>query len=319
MYSILLCAQTLSNADSYPSMMVNLLQKALAPHWVDTINISKPEWDKKNPIHKQSLIEAVQAKNMDLYDMVMFVGDQGFTKGKYPKNIFKDVPVIEFNPTPAPTTADYVLLHMSPTASLEKMYIGCGLDLQHLYVEERKDDHKFTVWVDHNSPRDDKTKEVLEYLEKMQTSHPIRVLHQNNMGVTQNVFERQTSALEYHKYDYDIICSLYRKADVYFMTHRETQGLNAVEMAAVGAQVLLQPGMLPKSMADKIPHQVYESFDDIDWPVLMEATYHDRLDKHLSVYNEFGLDSFRIRLLNALERIKKDENSDSDRGLRSSS
>lgn len=306
MYKILLLAQSLSDADSYPSAMIKILSAALCDHDVQLINIQKPERVKKDPKWKGLMMERIAEQLDDSFDFVMHIGDLGITKANYPKRIFKGIPTIEFNPTTSAHKADFLFTHLPKG---KDPLVGMAVLDEYLYPEPRQTD-KVTVWVDHNSPRNDVTDTILKNLHYIEQFYPIRVLFQNNFGVTQDYFHRHTKdQLEYHKYDYDIMCSLYRKADIYFPTHRETQGLNAVEMGMAGATIVTQPFMLPRSQVEKLPCVVYNDFRELDWRELIKCGEREvRSAAHQKTWKTFSIASMRENINKALKQAYEDSN-----------
>lgn len=311
MYKILLCASTLSDADSYPSTMVKILTQALCDHDVWLCEIQKPEKQKKDPKWKQLMITKIDEMLDSSFDFVMHVGDLGITKGGYSKSVFKGIPTIEFNPKTTSHKADYLFTHLPKG---KDPYIGMAVLDEFLYPEERQTE-KTTVWVDHNSPRNDVTQQILDYLYKISQFYPIRVLFQNNFGITQDHFlKHDNEYLEYHKYDYDVMCALYRKADIYFLTHRETQGLNAVEMGMCGATIVTQPHMLPQNQSEKLPCVVYNDLRDLKWDRLIKSN--DRQIRSINMrktWDNFNIGLMRERLNVALKNAYED--SISNRGI----
>lgn len=316
MFKVLLLAQTNRDADTYPSMMLKIM-KTIFGDAATVVTSDKPEWDKKNPIYHKQMVKKIQELNMSQFDFVIGVGDNHISKAGYDRDLWQGVPVIEFEQTNnrVHSSVDYMFYHI-PTDSDHKntFYVGSSVIDDHLYIEPRHSD-KITIWVDHFSRRNDMTQLILDYLEKLYVDNPgkYRVLHQNKHGITQNVFKNDNDLndVNYGKYDYDVICSLYRKADVLFPTHRETQGMLSAEIGMCGGLTIMRPYMYKEHILDKVPAIIYENLDDLDWKYIeYQLTEEKRKLRREKTMQHYSVDAMRTRIFENLRSIK--DNADSE-------
>lgn len=311
MYKVLLLAFTNSDADTYPSMMLKIMKRVFGKN-ATTIEIQKPEADKKNPKYKALMESEIHSMGPQNFDFVIGVGDNHISKAGYDKSIFKGTPCIEFDQsdTKVATNVDYMFYHIPTGARNSKsFYVGSAILDDHLFIEPRET-NKITIWVDHYSKRNDMTQIILSDLEKLYKEYPnkFRILHQNRNGIDQNCFVSGNSLNDayYAKYDYDIICSLYRKADILFPTHRETQGMIAAEIGMCGGLTILKDYMYKSHITEKLPCIKYDHFEDLNWDhIISEMTEAKRKARREKVIEAYGVDAMRKRIFDHLKKIKR--------------
>jgi len=119
---------------------------------------------------------------------------------------------------------------------------------------EQNDDDKLTVYVDHFKYQNETEREIsIDAFNKIffsikNSQVPLRVFYHTSKGIELNRFtpEITNTKSQIAKYlPFDEIAKYYRKTDIFFPTHRETQGMLAQEIAACGGITIMQPWMYP--------------------------------------------------------------------------
>jgi hypothetical protein len=306
---VLLIAQTFSDGDSYPATILKTFERIFEDD-ADVINVKKPEWDKKNEKYTDEFIQRIDdSVSNNHYDFVIAINEHPFAHPKIKKPLFKGIPVIELTTNPNFTSeiSDYSFYHANVSPNKNTFFIGQAFDENLLYIEERKDGEPLTIFVDHGmNNRKDITDKVLKYLEGIHKKYGFRVLHQNNHDMTENVFEKQDKInWNYKKYPYPEISRYYRMTDVFFPTHRETQGLCGPEIGMCGGLSVLQDFMYPKTISKTFPHIKYNSFNDINWNNIQElCSFEKRVERREIVRKNYSIESMRKRVYNSLKSIK---------------
>ena len=305
----LLVGSTFEEDNSYPAVQLQNYKSVFDN--ADIVTIRKPESDKKNPIYYKKLMDEFNKHNLDDYDFVIGVGDfywsglnkaHGFCK---PNTTAK---FVEFNNRPEimSDVPDYVLYHLNiPTTTHKCKYVGQGLDPYKLSISNRNKDF-LRILVDHRmNKRDDNTDKILSYLEGVSKNIPLKVIHHSNSGLVENVFTESNESKQlptYKKYPYLDMCKLYSEIDIFFATHRETQGLTGLEVAMCGGLPIIGYNMYPQEIKNKLPHYAYGSLGDINWTSVQSLCSDKfKIERRERIKKHFSLDKFKKRVLNALE------------------
>ena len=301
---VLLLAKTQQTHRSYIDVHLNILQQAFAgQHYTIEDKLLK----------NQTRLEKIKELNLQEFDAVIGIGDSYFTIKKFDMSIFKGIPTIEFSGTgdsrqKKKSIADFIFSRIPGELDTKAFYVGNTFPEDHLYVEDRKTD-QITVWVDHAiGYNNDKTVEILRHLESVQQNYPVRVLHQGKYGIGQNLFTSQCSKgnMGYNTFDYDIITSLYRKADVFLPTHKESIGMLAGEIGLCGGITLLESYMYPEQIKKQFQYIQYKNLSDIDWNSIRKyITTEKRHQRRKYCLEHYGMESFKQRCLDAVSKITK--------------
>jgi len=307
---VLLVGSTFEEDNSYPA--VQLQNYKIVFDQADVATIRKPEKDKKNPIYYKKIIEELYSYNLDDYDFIIGVGDfywSGLSKAHNfvkPKTKAK---FVEFNNNPEilSDVPDYVLYHLDVSTNNKKCkYVGQGLDPFKLSISDSSEELR--ILVDHRmANRNDMTDTILSYLEGVSKNIPIKVIHHSNSGLVENQFiEPSKSKLlsTYKKYPYSTMCKLYSNIDLFFPTHRETQGLTALEVAMCGGLSIISYDMYPHSIKTKLPHYAYGSLGDINWNSISSLCGEKhKIARREKVIKNFGIDKFKKKVNETLENL----------------
>jgi len=257
----------------------------------------------------------LKSKNISEYDYVIGIGDSFFSlkfdSKKEVKSIFGDTPTIEFNNLPKATNkSDIIFYHIkSPSLVPNNYFVGQGLFTENLYVKEDRDFSRINVFVDHfyGKNQQDITDDILQYLEKIHNQYPVDVYFQNSYGITKNTFHRQnTLNNKYKTYPHERLSKYYRKTDIAFPTHRESMGCFCPEIALCGGVSYLKDYMYHSEIRKNFKHVIYNNLKGIDWDKIIKYnTLENKLKIREDAYKSFSLESYKKRIYQTLENIKK--------------
>ena len=193
-------------------------------------------------------------------------------------------------------------------------YLPKFIDTDNLYPEKYTDG-KLTVYVDHfkyqnEKERDDSINAINKIFFSIKNSKiPLRVFYHTSKGIE---IDRLTPEITKNKSQiakflpFDQIAKYYRKTDIFFPTHRETQGMVAQEIAACGGLTILQPWMYPKSTLGQFAHIIYNENDKIDFGLIRESLKKispDLIRKH--TLKSCSFDSFKDKLYREIIKLLK--------------
>lgn len=305
----LLVGSTFEEDNSYPAVQLQNYKSVFDN--ADIVTIRKPESDKKNPIYYKKLMDEFSKHNLDDYDFVIGVGDfywSGLNKAHGFRKPNTTAKFVEFNnhPEVLSDVPDYVLYHLErPSYSNKKCkYVGQGLDPSKLLMSNPS--NELRILVDHRmANRNDRTDIILSYLEGVSRNIPIKVIHHSNSGLVENQFvepSKSKALSTYKKYSYLEMCKLYSEVDVFFPTHRETQGLTGLEVAMCGGLPVISYDMYPQPIRTKLPNYAYGSLGDINWKTISSLCEEKhKIARREKIKKHFSLDKFKKRVLTALE------------------
>lgn len=194
-------------------------------------------------------------------------------------------------------------------------YLPKFVDEDHLYPEQ-SNDKLLTIFIDHYKHQNDKEIKIsydaiFKVFEIIKNSNfPLKVFYQTSKGVITNPKEpeipKNNLKQDYKILPFEEIAKYYRKTNIFFPTHRETQGMVAHEIGACGAITLLQEWMYPKSTLHQFPHIIYHLEDKtIDF----EKIFNYLNDKNRLILNRehvlknVGIKNFSIHLLSIIKNI----------------
>ena len=194
-------------------------------------------------------------------------------------------------------------------------YLPKFVDEEHLYPEQ-SNDKLLTIFIDHYKHQNDKEIKIsydaiFKVFEIIKNSNfPLKVFYQTSKGVITNPKEpeipKNNLKQDYKILPFEEIAKYYRKTNIFFPTHRETQGMVAHEIGACGAITLLQEWMYPKNTLYQFPHIIYHPEDKtIDF----EKIFNYLNDKNRLILNRehvlknVGIKNFSIHLLSIIKNI----------------
>ena len=177
---------------------------------------------------------------------------------------------------------------------------------EHLYPAKKKSEI-LNVYVDH-----------FKYQTKKERQISINAINKifidiKNSNIPLNVFYHTSNGIEINRMDAEIpeenisqcakfipfkeITKFYRKTDIFFPTHRETQGMLAQEFGACGGITVLQDWMYPKNTHHQFPSIFYKETQRINFVYIKNI-----IDKHTKsefrdiVLKSCGFENFKIEL-----------------------
>lgn len=194
------------------------------------------------------------------------------------------------------------------------IYLPKPIITDHLFPE-KYDDDLLTIYVDHFKYQNEKEREIsISAINKIfysikNSKVPLRVFYHTSKGIELNNFipEITNSKSQIAKYlPYEEITKYYRKTNVFFPTHRETQGMVAQEIAICGGITVLQPWMYPKSTHSEFAHILYDQQEEIDFLSIRDQVKKitpDLIRKH--ALKNCNLDIFKNTLYDAIISLMK--------------
>jgi len=261
-------------------------------------------------------------KNNDFFDLIILCGIRSVIKNnldaKRLKSSCKYLADMGDSGLDSRTGAEDLYFYFLPSdKKLYKhyYYLPKFVDEEHLYPEQ-SNDKLLTIFIDHYKHQNDKEIKIsydaiFKVFEIIKNSNfPLKVFYQTSKGVITNPKEPEIPKNNL-KQDYKIlpfkeIAKYYRKTNIFFPTHRETQGMVAHEIGACGAITLLQEWMYPKSTLHQFPHIIYHLEDKtIDF----EKIFNYLNDKNRLILNRehvlknVGIKNFSIHLLSIIKNI----------------
>ncbi len=175
-----------------------------------------------------------------------------------------------------------------------------------LYPEQ--DDDIITVFVDHFLDRHAYQHLVAEQLRRC--PYPLRVYYQSKDGIVENPDDATlTSAVDsrtdgFKIIPFDEIAPFYRKTHIFMPTHRETQGMVAMEIGACGGLTYMTPGTYPEQVTNTFSHVLYNEQHPIDWNAARDLVNPDNRRQFRDVViKNFGFAKLKDALLGHLREL----------------
>ena len=261
-------------------------------------------------------------KNNDFFDLVILCGIRSIIKNnldaKRLKSSCKYLADMGDSGLDSRTGVEDLYFYFLPSdKKLYKhyYYLPKFVDEEHLYPEQ-SNDKLLTIFIDHYKHQNDKEIKIsydaiFKVFEIIKNSNfPLKVFYQTSKGVITNPKEpeipKNNLKQDYKILPFEEIAKYYRKTNIFFPTHRETQGMVAHEIGACGAITLLQEWMYPKSTLHQFPHIIYHLEDKtIDF----EKIFNYLNDKNRLILNRehvlknVGIKNFSIHLLSIIKNI----------------
>ena len=105
---------------------------------------------------------------------------------------------------------------------------------------------------------------------------------------------------------FEKISEYYRQTDIFFPTHRESQGMLAQEIGACGGLTVLQEWMYPKSTFHQFPSVFYKEQQKIDFSFLKKILEkHSKDEFREQVLKHCSFNNFKFKLKNTIEHIMR--------------
>ena len=216
-----------------------------------------------------------------------------------PRKNFEDV-YLYFNKSSKKLYAHY---HYLPKFILE----------EYLYIEPRKDE-KLNIFVDHfGCSNPSLRKESIEAINKIFTDirdadTPMNIFYHTSKGIEINRLSPEIPKIGKSQcasyIPFEEIAKYYRKTDVFFPTHRESQGMVAQEIAACGGITVLQDWMYPKISHDQFSAMLYNQDQKIDFNFIKETLKKiDKVDIRKNALNKCSFLNFQDRLREIISKL----------------
>lgn len=225
-------------------------------------------------------VEIIEGYPQKKYDIIILIGIRSIVKRNLdPQKILpycnKLIDMGDSGMDPRKNFEDLYFYFVPSKTKLHKHYVYLPkfIITDNLYPEKFKDD-KLTVYVDHFKYQNKNEKQIsIKAINKIfdsikKSKVPLRVFYHTSKGIELDRLNPEISDTKSQvaKFlPFEEIAKYYRKADIFFPTHRETQGMVAQEIAACGGVTILQPWMYPQNTHNQFAHMYYNQNDEIDF------------------------------------------------------
>lgn len=194
-------------------------------------------------------------------------------------------------------------------------YLPKFLMEKYLYPSSKKND-KLNVYVDHfhsSHDRETSIRSIKKIFDEMSLSEvPLNIFYHTSNGIELN---RSSPEIPKENIDqcatfipFEEITKYYRQTDVFFPTHRESQGMLAQEIAACGGITVMQNWMYPKEVHHQFPHIIYTEDQKIDFNFIKQVLKKhskDEIRKQVLKYCSFNNFAEKINdVINLLFNLK---------------
>ena len=270
---------------------------------------------KKALKNKSSLynVEEIYGYPQKKYDVIILIGIRSIVKQKLDKD--KIIPyckkLIDMGDSSMDPRRNYEDAYIYFIPSKKKLhkhyhYLPKFILEEHLYPSSKKEDN-LNVFVDHfNYQNEDERDISIKVIEKIffdlrNSDIQLNVFYHTSKGIEKNRFFPEIpkkGISNCSKYiPFEKITEFYRKTDIFFPTHRETQGMLAQEIGACGGLTVLQDWMYPRSTHHQFPAIFYKQDQKIDFKFLQKISQkHSKEEIRKYVLNQCGFNIFESKL-----------------------
>lgn len=255
------------------------------------------------------------------YDLIVLIGIRSIVKRNLDKNKIlpyceKLIDMGDSSMDPRKNEEDIYFYFSPSNKKLYKHYeyLPKFVLEEHLYPSQETG--KLNVYVDHYKAQSENEREISiktinKIFEDIRNSEvPLNVFYHTSKGIEKNrLFPEipdkgvpQCAAF----IPFETISKYYRKTDIFFPTHRETQGMLAQEIGACGGLTVLQEWMYPKFTHYQFPNIFYNKEQKIDFLFLksiLEKSSKTDLRKH--VLKNCSFKNFEDKLNNTIGSLFK--------------
>jgi len=259
------------------------------------------------------IIKGYPQKN---YDIIILVGIRSIVKRKLDPN--KILPyckkLVDMGDSGMDPRTNFEDLYFYFLPSKNKLhdhyeYLPKYIIADELYPEKYNDD-KLTIYIDHFKYQNEDEREVsIKSINKIfdsihKSNIPLRIFYHTSKGIELNRLtpEITKTNVQIAKFlPFNEIVKYYRKTDIFFPTHRETQGMVAQEIAACGGITMLQAWMYPTNTLSQFAHILYKEEDYIDFLSIKEnikKITHEKIRNH--TLEKCNFEKFKNTLCQAL-------------------
>jgi len=229
-------------------------------------------------VNKNIKCEKIQNYPKKNYDILILVGIRSISKAnldieRLRKNVKILIEIGDSGIDPRKTYEDYYFYFIPTEKPLFKHYIYLPkfIDENYLYPEQSK---KVTVFVDHYKHQTESEKEIsirsilniFENLKKYRNNIDIYFHTSNGIELNPEKITIPADKKNNFKYmDFEEISKYYRKCNIFFPTHRESQGMLAQEIGACGGLTIMQKWMYPIETHYQFNHLLYDFENFVDF------------------------------------------------------
>ena len=234
-------------------------------------------------VNKNIKCEKIQNYPKKNYDILILVGIRSISKAnldieRLRKNVKILIEIGDSGIDPRKTYEDYYFYFIPTEKPLFKHYIYLPkfIDENYLYPEQSK---KVTVFVDHYKHQTESEKEIsirsilniFENLKKYRNNIDIYFHTSNGIELNPEKITIPADKKNNFKYmDFEEISKYYRKCNIFFPTHRESQGMLAQEIGACGGLTIMQKWMYPIETHYQFEHLLYDFKNFVDFKKVLD-------------------------------------------------
>ncbi len=234
-------------------------------------------------VNKNIVCEKIHNYPKKNYDILILVGIRSISKAnldieRLRKNVKILIEIGDSGIDPRKTYEDYYFYFIPTEKPLFNHYIYLPkfIDENYLYPEQSK---KITVFVDHYKHQTESEKEIsirsilyiFENLKKYRSK--IDIYFHNSKGIELNPEKITIPADKNNNFkymDFEEISKYYRKCNIFFPTHRESQGMLAQEIGACGGLTIMQKWMYPIETHYQFEHLLYDFENFVDFKKVLD-------------------------------------------------
>ena len=258
-------------------------------------------------------VEEIFGYPMKYYDLIILVGIRSIVKRNLNKskitNYCKKIIDMGDDSMDPRRNCEDIYFYFNPSSKKlheHYQYLPKFILEEYLYPEYRND-NDLNIYIDHFKYQN--------ISEREQSINAIEKIFRDirNSNVKMNVFYHTSKGIEINRLDPEIpkmgvpLCAsfipfeeisyYYRMTDVFFPTHRETQGMVAQEIGACGGITVLQDWMYPKTTHNQFPCIVYYQNQKIDFKKIENISRRNsKKDIRAKVIETCGFDNFKKKL-----------------------
>ena len=183
-------------------------------------------------------------------------------------------------------------------------YLPKFLMEKYLYPAPKKN-NKLNLYIDHfhsSHDRNTSIRSIKKIFNELSLSEvPLNIFYHTSKGIELN---RSSPEIPKENVDqcaafipFEEITKYYRQTDVFFPTHRESQGMLAQEIAACGGITVMQEWMYPKEVHHQFPHIIYKENQKIDFNFIKQVLEkHSKTEIRQQVLKHCSFNKFKEKL-----------------------
>ena len=261
--------------------------------------------------YKRFKVEKIFGYPQKKYDVIILVGIRSIVKRNLDKNKIlpfctKLIDMGDSAMDPRRNFEDIYFYFIPSEKKLHEHYYYLPKFILEKYLYPAKEKSEIlNIYVDHfhsSHNREKSIKTINQIFYNLSLSKvPLNIFYHTSKGIelnrlTPEIPEENTSQCA--KFiPFEEITKFYRKTDVFFPTHRESQGMLAQEIAACGGITVLQEWMYPKEVQHQFPCIIYKENQKLDFIFIKNVLEkHSKTEIRNQVLKHCGFNQFKEKL-----------------------